>query len=74
MRKEKMTLYKLMFFIVVICLMSFIIINSFEYEEFKGRSGEGYSVGFTFSAEAILAIVILISIPGYFVLKRLNKN
>jgi hypothetical protein len=70
-----MKLYKLTFFIIVISLMSFLIINGFEYVEFKGRSGEGYSVGFILSPEAIIAIVILlISIPGYFVLKRLNKS
>lgn len=70
-----MRLYKLTFFIIVICLLTFLFINSFKYEEFKGANGEGYSVGFALSTESIIAIVILlVCIPGYFVLKRWNKN
>jgi hypothetical protein len=72
---KKMKLYKLTFFIIVVCLLSFLILNSFKYDEFQGDSGEGYNVGFALSTEAIIAIVaLLLSIPGYFVLKRLNKS
>jgi hypothetical protein len=64
--------YKLTFFIIVICLLTFLIINSFKYEEFKGGSGEGYKLGFALSTESIISIVILlISIPAYFAVKRL---
>ena len=66
---KKMRLYKLTFFIIVICLLTFLIINSIKYEKFKGVNGEGYSVGFALSTESIIAVIILlVSIPGYFVL------
>lgn len=69
-----MRIYKLAFFIIVICLLTFLFIKSFKYEEFKGGDGEGYSVGFALTTESIIAIVILlISISAYFILKRLKK-
>ncbi|HYG40358.1 MAG TPA: hypothetical protein VD908_17135 [Cytophagales bacterium] len=70
-----MKLYKLSFFLLIILLFAFIIIKSFTHLEFKGVNGEGFNFGFALSIESIIGIIfLLLSVGGYFAIKRFSKN
>ena len=70
----KLVWYNLIFLLLIGLLCSFIIFNAVTYKEFKGKISAGSTIGLAFTLDSIIAfILLLISVPLYFAVKRKMK-